>query len=124
MRFSEYTQFVIDRSLVTNKTTLKQFYHLFQVATDKRISQEPPSANPNLIIEKTIQKQEFIFLLNELGKHIYHNDKNHQDKVYNDLLGEKTHAEKDAIHYPRVMSMDETNRKMLMENAIKTLSHY
>lgn len=37
----------------------------------------------NLLLEKTIQKIEFIFLLNELGKYLYHNDKNHQDKVYN-----------------------------------------
>jgi hypothetical protein len=40
------------------------------------------------------------------------------------MLGEKTHAEKEAIHYPRVMIMDENNRKMLMENAVKTLAQY
>lgn len=106
MRFSEYAQFVVDRCLVTNRTTLKHFYQLFLVATEKRLSLEPPSQNPNIVIEKTINKQEFIFFLNELGKHIYHNDKSHQDRVYNDLLGEKSHAEKDAIHYPRVMIMD------------------
>lgn len=124
MRFSEYAQFVVDRCLVTNRTTLKHFYQLFLVATEKRLSLEPPSPNPNIVIEKTINKQEFIFFLNELGKHIYHNDKSHQDRVYNDLLGEKSHAEKDAIHYPRVMIMDEINRKMLMENAIRTLANY
>ena len=76
-------QFVIDRGLVTNKTTLKQFYNLFLISTEKRILNETASLNPNIILEKSIQKGEFIFLLNELGKHIYHNDKNHQDKVYN-----------------------------------------
>ena len=49
---------------------------------------------------------EFVFLLNELGKHVYHNDKNQQDKVYHDLLGEKSIAEKDTVHYSRVMIMD------------------
>lgn len=44
--------------------------------------------------------------------------------MYNELLGEKTHAEKDTIYYPRVMIMDEINRKMLMENAVKVLSQY
>jgi len=62
--------------------------------------------------------------LNELGKYVYHNDKNHQDRVYNDLLGEKTHAELDTIFYPRVMIMDEVNRKLMMENAVKVLSAY
>ncbi len=65
-----------------------------------------------------------MFLLNELGKHIYHNVPNYQDRVYNDLLGEKLTAEKDEMHYSRVMIMDETNRKMLMENAIKTICEY
>lgn len=124
MRLSEYVQFVIDRCLIGNRTTMKHFYSLFLLATEKRLANEPPTTTPNLLIEKSIQKQEFIFLLNELGKYIYHNDKNHQDRVYNDLLGEKTHAEKDAIYYPRVMIMDEINRKMMMENAIKTLSTF
>lgn len=44
--------------------------------------------------------------------------------MYNDLLGEKLTAEKDEMHYSRVMIMDETNRKMLMENAIKTMCEY
>lgn len=87
-------------------------------------SMNPVNAASNLVLEKTIQKQEFIFLLNELGKYLYHNDKNHQDKVYNDLLGEKTQVEKDAISYSRVMIMEETNRKMMMENAISILSSY
>lgn len=60
-------------------------------------------------------------MLNELGKHLYHNDKNQQDKVYNDLLGEKSLADKESITYPRIMIMDEVNRKMMMENAIKTI---
>jgi hypothetical protein len=125
MRLSEYIQFVVDRSLVSNRTTLQHFYNLFLMATEKRISNEPPLAvMPNLLIEKSIHKQEFIFLLNELGKYVYHNDKNHQDRVYNDLLGEKTHAEMDTIFYPRVMIMDEINRKLMMENAVKVLSAY
>lgn len=93
MRLSEYIQFVIDRSLVSNRTTLQHFYNLFLISTEKRISSEPQVAIlPNVLLEKTIHKQEFIFLLNELGKYVYHNDKNHQDRLYNDLLGEKTHA--------------------------------
>jgi hypothetical protein len=50
MRFSEYFQFVIDRCLVSNKTTLKQFFQLFQISTEKRLSLEPPSQNPNIVI--------------------------------------------------------------------------
>lgn len=63
-------------------------------------------------------------MLNELGKYWYHNDKNHQDKVYNQLLGEKAQVEKDAIVYSRMMPMEEVNRKMTMENAIQTLISY
>jgi hypothetical protein len=36
MRFSEYVQFIIDRCLVTNRTTLQHFYGLFLAATEKR----------------------------------------------------------------------------------------
>jgi hypothetical protein len=63
-------------------------------------------------------------LLNELGKHVYHNVANYQDRVYNDLLGEKLTAEKDEMRYSRVMIMDEINRKMLMENSVKTICEY
>jgi hypothetical protein len=88
MRLSEFIQFIIDRCLINNKTTLKHFYDLFMIATEKRVAHEPPPVVVNnIVFERTIQKTEFIFLLNELGKYIYHNDKNHQDKVYNDLLG-------------------------------------
>ena len=87
MRLSEYTQFIIDRCLVNNRTTIKHLYNLFLFATEKRTSLEPPINANSLMIEKTINKQEFIFLLNELGKYVYHNDKNQQDRVYNDLLG-------------------------------------
>lgn len=41
--------------------------------------------------------------------------------MYNDLLGEKSVADKEAVNHPRVMIMDEINRKMMMENAIKTI---
>lgn len=37
MRLSEYIQFVIDRGLVSNRTTLRHFYKLFLMATEKRI---------------------------------------------------------------------------------------
>ena len=33
-------------------------------------------------------------------------------------------ADKDAMHYPRVMVMDETNRKMFLENSVRMLSSY
>jgi hypothetical protein len=59
-----------------------------------------------------------------LGKHVYHNASNYQDRVYNDLLGEKLVADKDEMHYSRVMIMDEINRKMLMENSVKTITEY
>ena len=86
MRFSEFMQFLLDRCLITNKTTLCHFYSLFVEATHKRIEKEPPPAN-NVVVEKSIKKEELIFLFNELGKFLYHNSKNYQDKVYNDLLG-------------------------------------
>ena len=63
-------------------------------------------------------------MLNELGKHVYHKVANYQDRVYNDLLGEKLTAEKDEMRYSRVMIMDEINRKMLMENSVKTICEY
>lgn len=44
--------------------------------------------------------------------------------MYNILLGEKAHAEKEAIVYSRMMPMEEINRKMTMENVIKTLITY
>lgn len=50
MRLSEYMQFVIDRGLVTNKTTLKQFYNLFLISTEKRILNETANLNPNIIL--------------------------------------------------------------------------
>ena len=119
-------QFVLERGLVSNRTTLKHFYNLFAIATEKRYSLEPisPSTNANIVIERTITKQEFIFLLNELGKYWFHNDKNHQDRVYNQLLGEKAQVDKDSIVYSRVMPMEEINRKMTMENAMKVLVSY
>ena len=43
MRLSEYVQFVIDRGLVSNRTTLKRFYRLFLMATEKRLLLEPPT---------------------------------------------------------------------------------
>ena len=55
---------------------------------------------------------------------MYHNASNYQDRVYNDLLGEKLTAEKDEMHYSRVMIMDEINRKMLMENSVRILCDY
>ena len=123
MRFSEFIQSLLDRCLITNKTTLQHFYNLFVEATHKRIEKEPPPPN-NAVLEKIIRKEELIFLFNELGKFIYHNSKNHQDKIYNDLLGEKIVAEHDSMHYSRVMIMDEINRKMFMENAVCVLSEY
>lgn len=96
MRFSEFMQFIIDRCLITNKITIGQFYELFLSATGKRASHEPAPTNlASSVIpvhEKTIQRFEFRFLLNELGKYVYHNDKNQQDRVYNDLLSEKSLA--------------------------------
>ena len=55
---------------------------------------------------------------------MYNNSKGYQDKVYNDLLGEKITAEKDSMHYSRVMQMDEINRKMFMEIAVKILADF
>ncbi len=59
MRLSEYIQFVIDRGLVSNRTTLSHFYSLFQMATEKRMMNEPvtPGTVANMMIERTIQKQ-------------------------------------------------------------------
>ena len=62
--------------------------------------------------------------MNELGKYWFHNDKSHQDRVYNQLLGEKAQVDKDSIVYSRVMPMEEINRKMTMENAMKVLVSY
>ena len=44
--------------------------------------------------------------------------------MYNDLLGEKSLADKEAVSHPREMIMDEVNRKMVMENAIRTICAY
>lgn len=55
---------------------------------------------------------------------MYHGSKGYQDKVYNDLLGEKITAEKESMHYSRVMQMDEINRKMFMENSVKVLADF
>ena len=33
-------------------------------------------------------------------------------------------ADKDTMHYSRVMIMDETNRKMFLENSVKLLSNF
>jgi hypothetical protein len=60
MRLSEYFQFVLDRSLVTNRTTIKHFYALFNQATEKRLALEPPTPTNmgvNLLLERNIQKQ-------------------------------------------------------------------
>ena len=75
-------QFLLDRCLITNKTTIKNYYDLFNEATHKRISKEPPPPN-NIVFEKVIKKEELIFLFNELGKFMYHNIKGQQDKIYN-----------------------------------------
>ena len=56
MRISEYIQLIIDRSLITNQTTLKHFYDLFNTATHKRTAQEPPPQQTAIILEKTITK--------------------------------------------------------------------
>ena len=56
MRFSEFMQFLLDRCLITNKTSIKHFYSLFIDATDKRISKEPPPP-ANVVIEKIIKKE-------------------------------------------------------------------
>ena len=68
MRLSEYIQFVLERGLVSNRTTLRNFYNLFLVSTEKRISLEPATpitpGNLVVVVEKTILKPEFIFLLN------------------------------------------------------------
>ena len=37
---------------------------------------------------------------------MYHNIKGQQDKIYNELLGEKVVAEKDSVHLSRVMVFD------------------
>lgn len=59
MRISEYIQFVLERGLVSNRITLRHFYNLFVVATEKRLSLEPstPTTMNNMMIEKTILKQ-------------------------------------------------------------------
>ena len=49
MRFSEYVQFVIDRSLVSNRTSFSYFYKLFLMAIEKKSMVEPPAALPNVI---------------------------------------------------------------------------
>jgi hypothetical protein len=56
MRFSEFMQFLLDRCLLTNKITLKNFYHLFVEATEKRIVKDPPPHN-NIVLEKIIKKE-------------------------------------------------------------------
>ena len=40
------------------------------------------------------------------------------------MLGEKAQVDKDSIVYSRVMPMEEINRKMTMENAMKVLVSY
>ena len=77
--------FILDRSLVNNRVTLKHYYDLFCTMVRKRYDDD--SANQNPLIERNITKEELVILFNELGKKVYHNDKNHQDKLYNDLLG-------------------------------------
>lgn len=49
-----------------------------------------------------------------MGKFLYHGSKGYQDRIYNDLLGEKITANNDTMHYSRVMIMDEPNRKLFM----------
>lgn len=97
MRLSEFMQFIVDRCLVNNKVTLQHFYMLFEQATKKRTelenSHQPDKMSQTIVaLERTIKKEEFVFLLNELGRHIYHNVANYQDRVYNDLLGDKSTA--------------------------------
>lgn len=116
-------QFLLDRCLITNKTTLKHFYALFIEATEIRIAKEEAPPN-NIVFEKTIKKEELIYLFNELGKFMYHSTKGQQDKIYNSLLGEQVTIEKGVVIPPRVMVFDEVNRKMFLENAISTLSFY
>jgi hypothetical protein len=45
MRFSEFIQFLLDRCLISNKITLKNFYNLFIESTEKRVEKEQSSQN-------------------------------------------------------------------------------
>jgi hypothetical protein len=59
-----------------------------------------------------------------LGKFLYYGSKGYQDRIYNDLLGEKVTADRNSMHYSRVMQMDDMNRKMFLESSVRVLAEF
>jgi len=55
---------------------------------------------------------------------IFHQEKNHIEKLFNQILADKTVISKDSIENPRVMVFDEVNKKLLSEGAIRAVCDY
>lgn len=84
LTFAELLMFALDRNLIQNKHSIGMLLQQFDDAVD-----------PKMKGERYLTKPQFYSLLTHLSLHIYHNDRNHLDRLMADILSEKNTVARD-----------------------------
>ena len=126
LRFSELLYMLLDRCIFINRLSFRKFVQIFESAskivskTQKKDSQSPADQS-----ERALSREQFVHFMGELGHFLYREDKHYLERIFEDLLTQKVEANSDNdLSQPRVLTLDDTNRKLLVESCAVTLASY
>lgn len=110
---------LLDRCIFSNRLSFRKFIELFEGATKVASKMQRKEAQPTEQIERALSREQFVHFMGELGHFLYREDKNYQEHIFNDLLTQKLEADSNNdLSQPRVITLDDTNRKLLVEPCV------
>lgn len=113
---------LIDRCVFSHKFTITQFCDIFDQA--QSVKNTKPLDKDNVQGERIVGREQFIFILHEIAKKLFKYEPHYMDKFFKLFLSEKIDVDEGEVNFSRVMSFDDTNRKLLTEEIILTLKDY
>ncbi|KAL4481373.1 hypothetical protein ABPG72_010526 [Tetrahymena utriculariae] len=141
LKFSELFQLALDRNIIGTKVSFSVLYDLFLDCVDENQQQQQleeenqqnmkkPGANKPQ--DKTllknqeigINKAQFNFLLFQLSRIIYPTERSHFERMFQEILSEKTIVNKGSIEILRCPLFDDITKKLLLETTIQVLCEY
>ena len=122
LKYSEAISLMLDRCMFNTKLTLAHFHTLFESAT--LVKPAPPEAKREVQGERTISKEQLIFLFNEAAKLLYSPNPNYKERFFQTFLSEKIESDNGEINRARVMGFDDLSKKLLVEETVLKLVEY
>ncbi|KRW99650.1 hypothetical protein PPERSA_03451 [Pseudocohnilembus persalinus] len=123
LKISEFFLFCLDRSLISPKIGFSHIYEqildiLGPIEEDEIVK---PSQSQK---ERSINRKQFNAIIEQLSKWIYHAESNNLQRMYIDILTERTVANNDRVENNRNPISDDVTKKLLTEQAIAVLCQY